>query len=203
MSASQKTNSLRIWWILCPVTVCVALGLVCLLLFVPQSALLADARRQTQIVDERVGEVSRAPGIIEEIVTGLDTTQEFMGQANMLASGPVDQILVAAVADALEEVGGIELIALLPKKARKTAAAANGKASSTSQTPGADLWRLTCRGRLANVMALLNEVQSNGVLLNAAGFTLERKKTDFEVTVLLGVWSEQAFSRVAKRGAGK
>jgi len=201
MNISRKKQASRIWWVLCPAAVCVAEGLVCLFLFVPQAALLADAQRQTQIVDERVGEVSRAPGIIQEILRKLSTTQEFLGQSHMFAVGPVDRVLMSAVAHALEEVGGVELISLLPKAAKKTAAATAGKQSPTAGSSGADLWRLTCRGRLANVMALLNEIQGNGVLLNADGFSLKRSKTDFEITVLLGVWSEQAFTRVAKRGA--
>jgi len=203
MSAPQKEQSSRIWWILCPAGVCVAEAIVCLFLFIPQGALLADARRQTQIVDERVGEVSRAPGIIQEIIKKLNTTQRFLGQSHMFATGPVDQVLMSAVANALKEVGGVELVSLLPKAAKKTAAATAGKQSPTAGSAGADLWRLTCRGRLANLMALLNEIQGNGVLLNADGFSLERNSTDFEATVLLGVWSEQAFNRVAKRGAAK
>lgn len=204
MRPSQKKHSSRIWWVLCPAAVCVAEGLVCLFLFVPQSALLADAQRQTQIVDERVGEVSHAPGIIAEILERLETTQQFLSQSNMFSSGPVDHVLMSAVAGALERVQGVELVSLLPKATKQTAAATNTKQSSAGARPtGADLWTLTCRGRLANVMSLLNEIQGNGVLLNANGFSLEQKKADFEVTVLLGVWSEQAFSQVAQRGAAK
>lgn len=203
MNTSQKKQSSRIWLTLCPACVCVAEGIVCLFLFIPQAALLADARRQTEIVDERVGEVSSAPGIIQEIITRLNTTKEFLGQSHMFATGPMDQVLMSAVANALGEVGEVELVSLLPKAVKKTAAATAGKQSVTAGSAAADLWRLTCRGHLANVMALLNQIQGNGVLLNADGFSLERDGIDFEVTVLLGVWSEQAFTRVAKRGAEK
>ncbi len=192
MMAADRQGNKGTWKALCFLVILFVELVVCLLLFLPQSEVLRSANRQANMVDEQVRETEKAPELLQKIKGKLEETERTLDALNTFCSPDPAHTIMNAVAESVPKAG-VELVALEPDKGGGNRGAGP-----------AELWQLRVRGAFRNLLRLLAEVQKQGVLLHSDGFTLERgKETDLDLSVKLGVWSEQAFRRVTKAGAAK
>lgn len=180
----------RTWRAVILAAIAVAELIVCMLLFIPQSEILANARRQAVLVDKQVAEIEQAPKIIQEIEAQVREAGNALEQLNLLSEDAPEQVLMGAVSKALKSTG-VKLTEFSPDR----------KSARGEGTP-AVLWQLRCRGTFSKLMSLLGEIQKQGVLLHSDGFTLSAGADgDIDLNVVLGVWTEKAFRSAAASGA--
>jgi len=186
--STDERHYKRTWWAISLVVIAIAELIVCLLLFIPQSEVLANARRQQALVDQQVAEIEQAPRVVREIEGQIAQTENTLTQLNLFSKDAPEQALIAAVSRALAATG-VELSEFRPD--RKTA--------RTESVP-ADLWQLRCHGSFGQLMSLLVEVQKQNIVVRSDGFSLAAADGRIDLTASLGVWTEKALRTATAAG---